>query len=200
MRDYKHIDKYLDKLIEDIYPQPQDPGHTAWAQEAIDAFCSRMTGVKDVLDVGCGEAFCQEIFESKGMNYCGICLGQDYEVAREKGRNVFREDFSFIDFFDDTYDLVFSRHSLEHSPMPILTLMEWHRVTKKYVAIVLPSPEFWQHGGQNHYYVLNDPQWVNLFEKSGFEVEWSYSKQQNMTTDIHRPEVEIEYWYLLRKK
>jgi len=29
MRDYMNIDKYLDELGKDIYPQPADEGHTA---------------------------------------------------------------------------------------------------------------------------------------------------------------------------
>jgi hypothetical protein len=35
-------------------------------------------------------------------------------------------DFHFIDSGGEIYDLIFARHALEHSPMPILALMEWH--------------------------------------------------------------------------
>ena len=201
MRDYSRIDKYLDKLIEEIYPQPQDPGHTAWANESVAKF-TQFTGQRkgmSVLDLGCGEAFLQELFEYLGYSYTGVCLGEDYRVSKEKGRNVFHEDFSFLSFEDDSFDLLFSRHSLEHSPFPLLTLMEWHRVTKRWLSVVLPSPVFWEYGGQNHYYVLNDPEWRNLFEKAGFKVAYDYSKKQNMTTDPSISEVEIELWYLLEK-
>ena len=201
MRDYTRIDAYLDKLIEEVYPQPQDPGHTAWANEAVEKF-TQYTGVRkelSVLDLGCGEAFLQELFEYLGYSYTGICLGEDYRVAKSRGRNVFHEDFSFLSFEDDSFDLLFSRHSLEHSPFPLLTLMEWHRITKRWLAVVLPSPVFWEYGGKNHYYVLNDPEWRNLFEKAGFKVTYDYSKRQNMTTDPSIPEVEIELWYLLEK-
>lgn len=200
MRDYTQIDKYLDQLIKDIYPQPQDPGHTAWAEESINYFFTYMEDVKTVLDIGCGEAFCQPMFEEKGVEYLGVCLGDDYEVALSKGRNVIKQDFSFIQLFnDDAPDLIYSRHSLEHSPMPLLTLMDWHRITKKYLALVVPSHRFWEYKGQNHYFVLNDPQWRNLFEKVGFECNYYYSKTQNMTTDPQREPVQIEHWYLLEK-
>ena len=63
MRDYSHIDKYLDDLLGDIYPQPPDPGHAALAQAVIDLWMSRLSGVKTVLDVGAGQGFCQPMFE-----------------------------------------------------------------------------------------------------------------------------------------
>lgn len=200
MRNYKHIDQYLDKLIEQIYPQPQDPGHTAWATESIQAFMSNVQDVKTVVDMGCGEAFCEDIFLPYGVDYEGVCLGKDFEVAIVNGRNVYEYDFSFWPYRDEVYDLVYSRHSLEHSPMPLLTLMEWHRVSKKYVGIVVPSPEHWKYVGQNHYYVLHDPQWRNLFDVAGFDVTYFNIKRQNMTPDPTNPEVEIEFWYLLEKK
>lgn len=200
MRDYTRIDKYLDKLIEDIYPQPQDPGHTAWAEESIQAFGKEIWEVNNVLDLGCGEGFCQPIFERYGLSYMGVCLGEDYQVAKKSGRAVAELDFSFLPLDDESFDLLYSRHSLEHSPFPVLTLMEWHRVSKRYVAIVVPAPQHWQYVGRNHYYVLNDPQWRNLFDVAGFDVTFSYVKKQNMTEDPQIPEVEIEFWYLLEKK
>ncbi len=202
MRDYQRIDEYLDRLIKEVYPQPQDDGHTAWANEAVDKF-TKFTGVRkdlSVLDLGCGEAFLQELFEYLGYSYLGVCLGEDYRVARAKGRKVVHEDFSFLSFEDNSFDLLFSRHSLEHSPMPLLTLMDWHRITKRWLALVLPSPVFWEYKGQNHYFVLNDAQWRNLFEKAGFEVTYFHSKTQNMTTNPEATEVEIELWYLLEKR
>lgn len=202
MRDYTQIDRHLDRLIKEVYPQPQDPGHTGWANEAVAKLIERV-GIRkgySVLDLGCGEAFLQELFEYLGYAYLGVCLGEDYKVAMERGRNVIEEDFTFLPFKDDSFDVLFSRHSLEHSPMPLLTLMEWRRITKRYIALVLPSPVFWEYRGVNHYFVLNEEQWRHLFETVGLEVTFFYSKQQNMTTDPTHREVEIEYWFLLEKK
>lgn len=201
MRDYARIDTYLDKFLGEIYPQPQDDGHTAWAREAVAKFVEQ-TGIRkgySVLDLGCGEAFLQELFEYLGYSYAGVCLGEDYRIAKEMGRNVFHEDFTFLSYEDNSFDLLFSRHSLEHSPVPLLTLAEWHRVTKHWLALVLPSPEFWEYKGQNHYFVLNEPQWRNLFEKAGFEVTLFHKKFHHMAPDPSRPEDEIEYWFLLEK-
>jgi len=73
MRDYSNVDKYLDKLLEDIYPQPQDDGHTLWARESIEFFVDRINEVDNVLDLGCGEGFCEGIFREFGiLEYLGI--------------------------------------------------------------------------------------------------------------------------------
>lgn len=200
MRDYKNIDNYINRLLSDIYPQPEDAGHFYLAKKAIDDFMPRTEGVSSVLDAGCGEAFCQQFFEEKNIRYCGVCLGNDYEVSKAKGRRVFEQDFSFLSFDDDSFDLVFSRHSLEHSPIPLMTLMEWHRVTKRYVALVLPAPEHWRYGGRNHYFVLSRKQWRVLFEAAGFDIIHENVKRKIMRPDNTPPDVAIEYWFILEKK
>jgi ubiquinone/menaquinone biosynthesis C-methylase UbiE len=143
MRTYTKIDQYLDSLLLQIYAQPEDAGHTKWARESIDFFAESCTHpVASVLDAGCGEGFCQPMFEEKGIAYTGVALRDDVESAVAKGRNVLSMDFSFLDFPDGSFHMVFSRHSLEHSPMPLLTLMEWKRVSAKYVALVLPNRRY----------------------------------------------------------
>lgn len=200
MRDYSRIDSYLDKLRKQIYEQPEDPLHTAWAKEAIDWFILLTKNVYSVIDMGCGTGFCQPFFKAKGISYLGICLGEDAVVARNNGRNVLEMDFSFtLSRFGNNCDLVFSRHSLEHSPFPLLTLMEWHLVTKDYLALVLPAHEHWGFRGRNHYFVLNPLQWENLFEVAGFEIVAQNIKKYQMSPLEGVGEVEIEYWYLLRK-
>ena len=197
MRDYTNIDEYLDRLERDVYPQPEDGGHTALANEAI-SFFMQDTNVEEVLDLGCGEGFCQPIFESFEKNYTGVCLQRDYYQAQGKGRNVFYYDFSFLPFEDSSYDFLFSRHSLEHSPFPLITLMEWYRVSSKYLAIVLPAPEYWGKVGRNHYFVLEKDQWKALFNTVGFEIVSERDKSMLMIPE--NGEQVIEYWFLLEKK
>ena len=198
MRDYTNIDKYLDRLERDIYPQPSDPAHARWADESIRKFYDHIKGVQSVLDLGCGDAFCQSIFEELGISYTGVCLQRDFFSARESGKNVFPHDFSFLPYEDSSYDMLFSRHSLEHSPIPLLTIMEWHRVCKKYLAVVLPAPEYWGNTGRNHYFVLDSNQWVELFKLVGFDVVLDTTKSAVMNPKVG--EEIIEYWFLLEKK
>ena len=208
MRTYTKVDQYLDSLLFQIYAQPEDEGHTRWAQESIDFLAGSCAHpVTSVLDAGCGEGFCQPMFEEKGMAYTGIALRGDVENAVSKGRNVLSMDFSFLDFPDGSFHLVYSRHSLEHSPMPLLTLMEWKRVSAKYVALVLPAVEHWTYVGRNHYFVLHPEQWENLFDIVGLKIEVKRIKKEVMRPNkedrreeyADPPPVEVEYWYLLSK-
>lgn len=179
-RDYIYLDKYLDELQEDIYPQPPDVIHTDLAKRIIDMWIP-MIDVKDVLDVGCGEAFCQKFFEDHNITYRGVCLGKDFKEAARLGRHVMEEDFHFLPDGEETWDLVFARHALEHSPMPLIALMEWHRVARKHLILVLPKPKFWLFLGRNHYSVVTASQARFLLHRSGWEImqedhshEWEY--------------------------
>lgn len=172
MRNWKNIDRYLNELASDIYPQPEDPGHTLRAAEVIDTWMSRMTSCKTVLDLGCGTGFCQPMFERWQIEYQGVCLGQDYITARDMGRNVWKMDFHFLEFADNSFDLLFARHSLEHSPMPLLALMEWARVSKSWLGLVLPAPEHYTYKGLNHYSVMNKDQIFNLLSRAGWKPIW----------------------------
>ena len=80
-RNYKHIDNYLTELEQDIYPQPPDIEHTKLAKYVIDNWVADLD-IRDVLDVGCGEAFCQPFFEEYELFYNGVCLGNDFVKAK----------------------------------------------------------------------------------------------------------------------
>ena len=199
MRDYKHIDGYINKLYSDIYPQPDDAGHTELARQVIDSWMSKMTTCHSVLDVGCGTGFCQPMFEKWGVSYEGICLGEDFIDATNHGRNVKKMDFNFLDYPDNSFDLIFSRHSLEHSPMPLLTLMEWARVAKSWLGLVLPAPEWYTFAGANHYSVMNMEQIKNILNVAGWNILWENVNVLEWDKKTHetRPN---EYWIMSEKK
>lgn len=172
MRDWTNHDRYITELYNDIYPQPDDSGHTRMAKDVIDNWMAKMTTCHSVLDVGCGTGFCQPMFEKWDVEYEGICMGDDYLEAENHGRNVHRMDFNFLEYEDDSFDLIFARHSLEHSPMPILTLKEWRRVAKNWLGIVLPAPEWYTYTGRNHYSVMSMEQARNVIGVAGWNILW----------------------------
>jgi SAM-dependent methyltransferase len=202
MRNWQNIDRYLTQLATDIYPQPEDVGHTALAQKVVNVWMSRMTSCKSVLDLGCGTGFAQPMFEKHGVSYEGVALGEDYLVAVDAGRNVKKMDFHFLDYPDKSFDLLFARHSLEHSPMPLLALMEWARVSRSWLGLVLPAPEWYGFAGLNHYSVMNHEQIENLVIRAGWRVLWN--EVDNLVKDrtdenpqgVSTPH---EYWYMLEK-
>lgn len=170
MRDYKRIDSYLNILAKDIYPQPPDDEHTSLAKEIID-ICMPYIGCESVLDIGAGQGMGEAMFKAHFVNnYEGIALGSDVEEAQKLGRNVKEMDFHFLEYPDDSFQLVFARHVLEHSPMPLLALMEWHRVSSLYLLLVLPAPEHYGYIGRNHYSVMGKQQAKWLLRRAGWHV------------------------------
>jgi len=124
-----------------------------------------------VLDVGCGTGFCADKFQELGFQYYGITASYaDYKEARDQDRNVRIGDMSYIPKDDESFDLVFARHVLEHSPFPIITLMEWWRVSKKYLLLVAPAPDYWGWGGKNHYSIANKDQLWWWLRRAGWKV------------------------------
>lgn len=200
MRDYKHIDGYITKLYGDVYPQPEDDGHKLLAEKVINFWMSRLTTCHSVLDLGCGTGFCQDFFQLWNVTYEGICLGEDYITAQNLGRNVKRMDFNFLEYPDNSFDLLFARHSLEHSPMPLISLMEWARVSTNWLGIVLPAPEWYTYGGRNHYAVMNQEQIKNLIDIAGWRILWESVDQ--LPFEKKRPESlrPHEYWFMCEKK
>ena len=213
MNNYTNFDRYLSQLQQDIYPQKQDMAHTAWA---LDSLAMIPPDVEVILDVGCGEGFLKEPIEAQERVWNGLTLGKrDWEVGRKKGRSgLYHGDFTFTNFQDGMFDMVYARHALEHSPFPILTLMEWHRIAAKYLLLIAPAPEFWGYIGQNHYAVGNEDQVWWWLRRSG----WKIFRRKYLRTDdarflvTYRPEEEdrdtvehpgapmiVEYRYLCKK-
>lgn len=197
MRDFTRIDGYINKLYADIYEQPEDIGHITLAQKAVDHWMSKLTTCHSVLDVGCGQGMCQPMFERWGASYEGIALGEDVIKAQALGRNVKRMDFSFLDYADKSFDLIFARHSLEHSPMPLLTLMEWARVGTNWLGVVVPAPEWYGYSGRNHYSVMNMDQLRNVLDVAGWRVLWEDIDALPDGNGIVKPH---EYWLMGERK
>ena len=169
-RAYHHLDRYLNDLAGDVYPQPPDPGHQALIEDLVSNWLTGLGGVDSILDVGCGQGQAMDLLLSITPEVIGVTLGDDVAECAKRGLRAYGNDMTFLPFEDGAFSLVFSRHSLEHSPMPLITLMEWHRVSSRYLLLVVPSVWSFGWGGRNHYYVLFPGQWRWLLKRSGWEV------------------------------
>jgi ubiquinone/menaquinone biosynthesis C-methylase UbiE len=151
---------------------------------------------KNVLDIGCGQGEAQRMFRSYGIRYSGVNVGDDFKIARSLGRNVFECDFNFLPkFWDNTFDLVWARHTLEHSPFPLLTLMEFHRVAKRWLCIILPNPDYFGWVGKNHYSVLPRQQARWLMRRAGWKVMWTeYTEYEFRFVCQKEPRIGSEGW------
>lgn len=161
----------IEDLHGDIYAQPEDSGHTAWGTSAILNLLPYAPGFRTVLDVGCGEGMFAPVFAKAGKTWSGVTLGPDFQTCFDAGLLVYSADMSDLPFPDRSYGLVFARHVLEHSPFPILTLMEWHRVAKRYLMLVAPAPAYWGWIGRNHYSICQEEQLVWWLARAGWAVK-----------------------------
>lgn len=94
---------------------------------------------KSMLDVGCGLCSMYDGFVNDGyeIEYMGLdsCT---YFLDKAKNRNisVINSDMNEIKLENDTYDVVFARHVLEHQPTFEYALEEFIRIAKKEVIVV----------------------------------------------------------------
>lgn len=200
MRNYENFDRYLNILQGDIYLQPEDIGHSQLSKKVIDNWMSKMTTCTSVLDVGCGTGFCQPLFEFWNVSYEGVCLGDDFLQAQQNNRNVKKMDYTFLSYPDDYVDLVFSRHSLEHSPFPLISLMEWARVSKNWLGLVLPHPDWYGYKGLNHYSVMTLEQIKVVLDRAGWYVIWETVDSLPFESDKPETSRPHEIWLMCEKK
>jgi len=97
-----------------------------------------------ILDAGSRDGWAIELLASLGYpNAIGVELLEDYvQYAKGRGRNIVQGDLHNLEFGDETFHLVHSRHALEHCLDPIKVLNELLRVTKKKGALFCSFPLF----------------------------------------------------------
>lgn len=173
----QRFESFLERIKNETYPEPPSELHTAITVRMIDEFLNKhpLSEDKRILDVGCGQGVALERFESKGFSPIGITLNnEDLSACRQKGHEVYEMDQSFLDFDDETFDLIWCRHCLEHSVFPYLTLIEFSRVLKPedYLYIEVPAPDTSckHQTNQNHYSVLGKSMWAELIKRTGFKI------------------------------
>ena len=178
---YRRLEDFLRTLHGDIYPEAPMEMHTGITRQAlakVQELYPQPPGAK-VLDVGCGQGVALEMFRDQGLDAVGITLGEDAEVCRAKGLNVLEMDFAFLEFPDQSFDLVWCRHALEHSIFPYFTLHELHRVLKPggvlYVEVPAPDTAAKHQRNPNHYSVLGKSMWLELIRRVGFPQSHSFA-------------------------
>ena len=208
MENSKKIEAFLELIKTEVYSEPDTPMHTHMIDMVVKDLLENQMG-KDksisILDIGCGQGYAMTKFKEAGFeNLQGITMSQeDVDKTIERGFKCENMDQSFMTFEDNSYDFMFSRHCLEHSPFPYFTLMEYFRVCKPggKMYIEMPAPggdrklEHWQ----NHYSVMGQNMWGSLMVRSGFH--WKSSLMDLTLTDEATGDKYKEpyHWYLITK-
>lgn len=184
-----------------VYEEPRIPVHEQIIRcAAIPMLEERgiVSGMR-VLDVGCGTGFALADFLVKGYDAVGITLGTDYDKCKELGLPVLKQDQNWMDLPNSSFDLVFARHVLEHSIMPLWTLAEYWRVLKPgaLLYVEVPCPDSWilHERNRSHHSVLGEQMWRCLMERVQFSVEPTIPV--NMTYANGQKE---SYWIFFARK
>ena len=138
---------------------------------------------KHILDVGCGDGYALSYMVSLKGYPIGISPSQEnIEGLRRHGYEVYLMDQNCLDFPDQTFDIVFSHHTLEHSIAPVLALAEAYRVLTINGIFDL-TVGISQH--PDHVYIFNKEFLETLVQRAGFTVRESETRRPGLTREIH---------------
>jgi len=128
-----------------------------------------------VLDVGAGDCATSDYLKDKVAYWEGINKGIDWENNKDK-YNIKYKDFNFLDYPDNSFDLILAVNTLEHSYFPMAMLYEMHRVTKNYLFLDFPLAV--GDGGieasednPDHYFMMRRNMWEKIIYRIGFKIE-----------------------------
>ena len=194
---------YYEHVLNQIYAEGHSPFHASITKDVIQRFIDPLDLAKHsrIIDLGCGPGYFLDEMRDRGFNNLqGITLsGEDIDTCQAKQHSVIRADMNFLDDQDESVDLMFCRHSLEHSPFPYLTLLEYNRVLRPrgilYIEVPRPDGQKPQETNRNHYSILGKTMWLSLLERSGFDVDW-YEYEFPVKNTINETEKWNEQYYI----
>lgn len=196
---FANVESHLNRIATTVYPEKPMEQHDHLTSLAVNYLIVPVrSAVKSVLDVGCGQGVALKHFADLGFDAVGISLSdEDIRECRGKGYSVAKQDMNFMDFEDESFDLIWCRHCIEHSPMPMITLLELERVAKEggYCYLEVPQDDSVHIDNRNHYSVLSDRAWQSLLRRTDFNL-------------LHRGQwvlqmhgwIDIYWYYFLQKK
>lgn len=171
---------YYDHVLTQVYAEGESAFHKDITQDVVKRFVDPLNVPKTakILDLGCGPGYFLDTMKAQGYtDVTGLTMStEDFDANTAKGNSVQRSDMNFLADRDETVDMLFCRHSLEHSPFPYITLLEYNRVLKPnghlYIEVPQPDCERPHEDNRNHYSILGRSMWLNLLKRTGFDVTW----------------------------
>lgn len=158
------------------------------------------------LDVGCRDGWSLSFLNSgclswpwnffsrkKFLHACGIelCLGT-VKYARSRGREVVQGDIRNLVLEEDAFDVIFSRHCLEHIDTPLNALGNMKRMLKPAGTIMLIVPEekvdIDINKSRHSYQFRDGKELVKLVQSAGFKIINSFRRSEFIIR-------KRKYWY-----
>jgi SAM-dependent methyltransferase len=176
-----------------IYDEGESQYHKDLTKQVVETYFDPLELPKDskILDLGCGPGyFLDEMQKRKFTNVIGVTLSpEDIRLCESKGHVIKPYDISFLPqdegYFDESVDFIFLRHTLEHSPYPIFSLMEYNRILKQsakiYIEVPQPDCDRRHEYNLNHYSIFGHNQLLALLHRTGFDID----KFNNLEFDLN---------------
>lgn len=175
----KRFEDFLKKVSGEVYSEPDTDMHKKMIDQIVPDLVKNQLGdnkEQAILDIGCGQGYAMEKFKEAGYtNIKGITMSdEDVKATQDKGFECENMDQTFMTYPDESFDFLFVRHCLEHSPFPYMTLGEFHRVLKTggKVYIEMPAPD--NHRPleyiANHYSIMGPKQWAALMLRHKLQI------------------------------
>jgi SAM-dependent methyltransferase len=196
--DYKKFQEYEQRAMDTVYSEIPGGFHDTIIKELASKFLPdyKLNPDACIVDSGCGQGlFAKEVMSLGYTNVTGVTLSpEDVAACEQKGYKVKNANMSDLPWQDSTVDFIWCRHALEHSPYPLFTLYEFHRVLKPggHVFIEVPAPDnertYMHEYNPNHYSILGVRMWLAMFIKVGFETkgQWVYTTEQQFNEGIFK--------------
>lgn len=165
-----------------IYDEGDSKFHQQLTKQIVETYVDPLKLPKKakILDLGCGPGYFLDEMKDRGYtDVVGVTLSPgDTKICQDKGHVVKPYDLSFLPqkdgYFDESVDFIFLRHSLEHSPYPIFSLMEYNRVLKQggklYIEVPQPDCDRQHEFNLNHYSILGHNMIAALLQRTGFDI------------------------------
>lgn len=141
---------------------------------------------ESLLDVGCG--LCDTYYGYKNDNYEIKYTGLDsceyfIKNAKEKNIDIIESDMNNINIKDESFDIVYGRHILEHLPTYKPALSEFIRISKRETIIIFfikPQDKEYIHynNGNDLYHNIYSKKDIEQFLKS-YEISWEEVKNES---------------------
>ena len=199
--------RYNDFAKRSIYSELEEGNfHNGLIEHVTNRYLKNLNKDVKILDVGCGPGVFMDFAKKLGFtNIAGVTLGEeDVQKCREKGHIVIEADISDVPLDNESQDLIWSRHSLEHSPYPLFTLLEYNRLLKMngllYVEVPAPDIDRNHEWTPNHFSILGSNMWRSLFRQTGFDLEIHEVLELPLVDQSHKQYHEKFFTYVLRKR
>ena len=199
-----------------IYDEGESQFHKTITSQVVTQYIDPLNLAKDtiILDLGCGPGYFLDEMKERGYtNVTGVTLSpEDIKLCESKGHKIKPYDLSFLPqsdgYYDESVDLIFLRHALEHSPYPIFSLMEYNRILKQggklYIEVPAPDGERQHEFNLNHYSILGSTQLAALLQRTGFNIDTfntiSFDLTIGANEDGTTKEVKESYYAILVTK